>query len=151
MYLFRLAAIFYHLAAQQVVRQQHTPQLLPYSRRLLATQGQSVLLQAVLHLPIAQLDFLAMTVYLDNLGARKAHRVDHQGQHLALLAIDVAGQQVRFQRVRQLRPLLACLWTSFQQDQYILTPQFAHYLIERALFERQLPVPLAAGGLPRVE
>lgn len=45
----------YHLAAQQVIRQQHAPQLLPYPRRLLAAQGQPVLLQAVLHLPIAQL------------------------------------------------------------------------------------------------
>ena len=74
---FQARCYLHHLAAQQVVRQQHTPQLLPYPRRLLATQGQLVLLQAVLHFPIAQLDFPAMAIELDNIGAHKAYRVDY--------------------------------------------------------------------------
>ena len=67
----------HHLAALQVLGQQPAPQLLPYSRRLLAAQGKSVLLQTVLHLPITQLDFPAMAVELDDVSPREVHRVDH--------------------------------------------------------------------------
>ncbi|MNE59166.1 hypothetical protein D3C80_1542440 [compost metagenome] len=82
----------HHLATQQVIGQQHTPQLLPYSRRFLATQRQFVLLQAVFHLPIPQFDFPAMTIELYDVCAWEAHRVDHRGQHLSRLAVDGSGQ-----------------------------------------------------------
>lgn len=111
--------------------------------RLLVTQGQSMLLQTVLHLPIAQFDFPAMTVDLNNIGARKVHRINHRGQYLLILAVDSASQQAGFHPVRQLWPLLVCLWTGLEMHQ-LLTPQLAHHLILCALFELQQPVQPAA-------
>ncbi|MNT88090.1 hypothetical protein D3C72_2285890 [compost metagenome] len=82
-----------------------------------------MLLQAVLHLPIAQFDFPAVAVELDDIGPREAHRVDHRGQHLTLLAVDSAGQQAGFHRFGHLRPLLPRLRTSLEMHQLILASQ----------------------------
>ncbi len=110
-----------------------------------------MLLQAVLHLPIAQFDFPAMAVELDDVSPREAHRVNHRGQHLPLFAIDSTVQLAGFYRLWLLRPLLLRLWTGFETHQHILTPQLTHHLILRALVERQQPVTLTARALPGIE
>ena len=63
-----------------------------------------MLLQAVLHFPIAQFDFPAMAVEFDDVSPREAYGIDYRGQYLALLAVDSASQQAGFYRLWQLRP-----------------------------------------------
>lgn len=110
-----------------------------------------MLLQAVLHLPTAQLDFPTLAIELDNVGARETHRVDHRGQHLPLLAIDVAGQQARCHHASQLRALPPRLWTGFEMHQSILTSCLRTTAYWEPFLSGSNQVLFAAGCLPCVE
>ncbi|MCY1300434.1 hypothetical protein D9M70_499970 [compost metagenome] len=87
-----VAAHLQHLIAQQVVAQQHAPQLLLDHLRGLAAQCVVAGQQALLHLPVAQFDFPALAVQVDDLIGREAQGIGHRGQDLAHLALDRLAQ-----------------------------------------------------------
>ncbi|MNT60800.1 hypothetical protein D3C72_1984070 [compost metagenome] len=104
-----MTAHFHHLIAQQVVAQQHAPQLLRDHLWRLAAQRVTAIEQGLFHFPKPEFDLPSLAVQVDDFVGREAQRVGHRGQDLANLALDRFAQQSRGQALRQPWPLLARL------------------------------------------